>query len=184
MSPSITSIWQLDSLNPSPPRLWITHGVSGSGKTTGSEYLVQQHGAIRLRSDVERKRLFGLTPSQRPEGAFQQQVYSSQATEQTYDRLKELAGTLLRGGESVIVDATFLRQRDRQRFQDLAAAAGTGFAILQFSADRTELERRIAARSQQGEDASDANLQVLHSQLETMEPLSERELEFVDRPRL
>ena len=42
-----------------PPCLWITHGLSGSGKTTGSECVVQRRGAIRLRSDLERKRHFG-----------------------------------------------------------------------------------------------------------------------------
>ena len=50
---------------PSRPRLWITHGLSGSGKTFATQSFVAATGAIRLRSDVERKRLFGFAPFER-----------------------------------------------------------------------------------------------------------------------
>lgn len=165
-----------------PPRLWITHGVSGSGKTTGSEYLVQQQGAIRIRSDVERKRLFHLASSQRPDEVTQEKMYSSSASARTYDHLRELAESLLRDGQSVIVDATFLRQRDRETFRQLAASTGASFHIVPFSAERAELERRIVHRRQQDRDASDANLQVLQSQLEKIEPLTSGERECVENP--
>lgn len=165
-----------------PPHLWITHGVSGSGKTTGTDSLIQQQGAVRLRSDVERKRLFELAPSQRPEGDVQQQVYSDQATEQTYGRLHDLARMLLRSGESVVVDATFLKQRYRDLFRQLAREERAGFAILPFHADPSELERRIALRMQHDRDASDANLQVLRQQLQSIEPLTEQEQSVVQSP--
>jgi aminoglycoside phosphotransferase family enzyme/predicted kinase len=166
-----------------PPHLWITHGVSGSGKTTGTEQLIQKRGAIRLRSDVERKRLFGLNTSRRPKGDFQHQVYGEQTTEQTYERLRASAASLLRVGESVVVDATFLQRRHRDLFRQLANKQGVPFAILSFSADRVELERRIVARISHDNDASDANLQVLQSQLSTMEPLSEEERKLCESPR-
>ena len=165
-----------------PSRLWITHGVSGSGKTIGTEQLIQQHGAIRLRSDVERKRLFGLNARQRPEGELQHQVYSERTTEQTYERLRELAASLLRVGESVVVDATFLQRRHRDLFGKLASEQGVPFAIRSFSADRAELERRIAARIGHDEDASDANLQVLQLQLSTMESLTGAERKLCEGP--
>jgi hypothetical protein len=44
---------------PRKPVLIITHGVSGSGKTTGTQPLIEGRGMIRIRMDVERKRLFG-----------------------------------------------------------------------------------------------------------------------------
>jgi predicted kinase len=165
-----------------PPRLWITHGVSGSGKTTGSQHVVEQLGAIRLRSDIQRKRLFGLTPSQRPEGALQKQVYSSAATEQTYDRLKELTSVLLRSGESVVVDATFLKREQRDLFRNLADKERVPFTILAFQADRAELEQRIAARLKKDDDASDATLQVLESQLQSVEPLGADERRLTEAP--
>jgi aminoglycoside phosphotransferase family enzyme/predicted kinase len=161
-------------------RLWITHGVSGSGKTFGSESLVRDRGAIRLRSDVERKRMFGLEPSQRPTGIARDQVYGSLATLQTYDRLYHLAQSLLRAGESVVVDATFLKHRDRQRFRELAACEQVDFRILSFHAERSELERRLRLRAQKNDDASDAGLGVLLQQLESLEPLTAEEQVWIE----
>jgi hypothetical protein len=165
------------------PRLWITHGVSGSGKTTGTECLIQQHGALRLRSDVERKRLFGLRPSQRPEDENQQrELYSPSATQQTYERLAQLAAMLLRNDEPVVVDATFLKRQFRDMFQAVAAEAKVPFRIVPFAADVSELERRVAERSRQRRDASDATLEVLHQQLDSLEPLTSEERQVTEVP--
>lgn len=168
---------------PSCGRLWITHGVSGSGKTTGTEYLIKQHGAIRLRSDVERKRLLGIAPSQRPDGELKQLAYSDELSQQTYERLRTLAQGLLRDGESVVIDATFLKRRHREMFQALASQQGVALAIVPFSAEASELERRIRSRAKANDDASDADLRVLQSQFDRIEPLSDSELELAERPQ-
>ena len=42
---------------PTRPGLIITNGLSGSGKTTVTQLLLEKLGAIRVRSDIERKRL-------------------------------------------------------------------------------------------------------------------------------
>ena len=133
------------------PRLWITHGVSGSGKTTGTEGLIQQHGALRLRSDVERKRLFGFRPSHRPKDeAQQQQLYSHSATQQTYERLADLASMLLRSGELVVVDATFLQRRFRDMFRAVAAQRNVPFRIVPLAPTSQNLSayRRTGAATQ------------------------------------
>jgi uncharacterized protein len=161
------------------PQLWITRGVSGSGKTTLSEAVVQRHEAIRLRSDIERKRLFGLAPNDRPSPQLATTMYSDDATEQTYRRLGELAGRVLDAGYSVIVDATFLRRSDRDRFHDLANQHGVGFAILDCHSDPQTLRQRVADRASRGDDASDADLRVLENQLAHQEPLSPEELRHV-----
>ena len=158
--------WQLASSQPTQPKLWITHGVSGSGKTTGSEQIVQQQGAFRVRADVERKRIDPTNVD----------LYSREMTDKTYRRLAQLAEQLLRAGESVVVDATFLRKSQRTMFWQLAQQLSVPFAILHFEADQATLQKRIDQRSQQGLDASDANDAVLQQQLETQQPLDEEEL--------
>jgi len=80
----------------SGPRLLITHGVSGSGKSTVARQLLAAAGAIRLRSDVERKRLFGLTALE--PSADRAQVYGPDATRRTFERLAECARAALRAG--------------------------------------------------------------------------------------
>ena len=81
--------------HPRPVRLDITHGLSGSGKTTITRKLMQTAGAIRLRSDVERKRLAGLDALAKSGSGVGQQLYAADATRRTYDHLARLPGAIL-----------------------------------------------------------------------------------------
>ncbi|HAL36911.1 MAG TPA: aminoglycoside phosphotransferase [Polaromonas sp.] len=151
-------------------RLLITHGLSGSGKSTVARQLLAAAGAIRLRSDVERKRLFGLGALQRSaEQAVD--IYTPGATRRTFDRLKECARTALQAGYPVIVDAAFLQRAERRAFHALAVDLRVPFSILHCRASETQLRQRVAARNVVGHDASEANVKVLEHQLASHEPL-------------
>ncbi|TWU02128.1 bifunctional aminoglycoside phosphotransferase/ATP-binding protein [Stieleria varia] len=164
------------------PGIFITHGVSGSGKTTVSEQLVQRFGVIRIRSDVERKREFDIDSSQHPDDTVKNELYSAAATESTYRRLRRLARGIVRDGYTVVVDATFLKRRQRDRFRSLASREGVPFGILDCKAAPETLRQRIIDRAKANTDASDADLAVLERQLSTREPLDRRELpEVVDQ---
>ncbi|HCV12955.1 MAG TPA: hypothetical protein DGC76_04515 [Candidatus Accumulibacter sp.] len=167
---------------PPPPRLIITHGVAGCGKSRASRDLLLADGAaatIRLRSDVERKRLFGLAASgasgSPPDGG----IYSSAASERTYRRLAELAEGLLASGWSVIIDAAFLERERRSAFHRLAAAVGAAFFIVSPQATPGQLAARVRGRLAKGRDASEANLSVLFRQLARIEALGEDEREHL-----
>jgi aminoglycoside phosphotransferase family enzyme/predicted kinase len=153
-----------------PAALLLTHGVSGSGKSHVAGWLAGQLMAIRIRSDVERKRLFpGDSEAQK------QRRYSGGANATTYAHLLAMAGRLLRAGYSVIVDATFLKARQRQPFLDLAQALQTPVQILDCQADEALLRQRITQRVTSGADASEADLSVLRLQLDQSEELSAAE---------
>jgi aminoglycoside phosphotransferase family enzyme/predicted kinase len=158
-----------------PPRLMITYGVTGSGKTTGTQALLESTGAIRVRSDVERKRLFGLRPNEPSKPAYGRRLYSRDATDRTYRRLSESATAAIRAGFSAIVDATFLTRRRRQRFRSLAEDLRVPFGILEFNADDVTLRQRIEQRLRRGRDASEATVGVLEDQLRAREPLDAAE---------
>jgi aminoglycoside phosphotransferase family enzyme/predicted kinase len=158
------------------PRLLITHGVSGSGKSTLALELLAAAGAIRLRSDVERKRLFGmaaLDPS-----IDRAQIYTPDATMRTFERLAQCARAVLRAGHAVIVDAAFLRRTERDAFRALAIELRVPFTILHCTANDARLRERVARRSARGDDASEADLAVLERQWGYREPLSSDEREF------
>ncbi|MAP08455.1 MAG: hypothetical protein CMM00_06390 [Rhodopirellula sp.] len=161
------------------PRLWITHGVSGSGKSTVSEAIVQRHDAIRLRSDVERKRMFGLSVTDRPGPNEVLEVYGDDASDETYRRLADQAAAILSNGYSVIVDATFLKRVQRNQFVDVATRSGVPFAILDCHSDSQTLRQRVIDRCERNQDASDADLTVLEHQLSCHEPLSDSERAWV-----
>ena len=156
-------------------RLLITHGVSGSGKSHVGQRLLEQAQAIRLRSDVERKRLFGLQALEASAQRFPGGIYGADATRRTYARLYELADAALQAGHRVIVDAAFLRASQRDDFRRLAQQRRLPFTILHCRAPTAVLRERVRARSGRGDDASEADVSVLERQLATAEPLTAAE---------
>ena len=157
-----------------PVRLLITHGLSGCGKTLSCDQLLlsNRHAStLRLRADVERKRLFGLARGVCSGSGTDAGIYTPAAHARTYGRLRQLADMLLRAGWSVAVDATFLRRADRDSFRALAGETGATFAILAPQATPEQLRERILARRRVGRDASEATLDVLEQQMREIEPL-------------
>ena len=159
--------------------LLITHGLSGSGKTTWTQALFENIGAIRVRSDIERKRLHGFEATASTASDIQSGIYSRDSTSATYDRLLKLAEVIVRAGYPVIVDATFLQQEMRSRFERLAKELDVAFRILDFRAEEAELRKRVKDRLKEGADASEAGTEVLEYQLSHYEPLSQAEKEYI-----
>jgi hypothetical protein len=155
--------------------LIIHHGLSGSGKTTASQTILEHIGAVRIRSDVERKRLTGLPAAARTGAGVGTGIYTVDWNRQTYARLASAAEDVVAGGCVALVDATFLRRADRDAFRALAARAGVPFAIAEFTASPAVLRSRIASREGARRDASEATLEVLEHQMRTCEPLSQEE---------
>lgn len=156
------------------PRLWITRGLSGSGKTTLTQKLLQQQGMIRVRSDVERKRLLGLDALTR--SAAGSDAYSDEMGRRTYAHLAQLSEGLLVTGWPVIVDAACLARWQRDLLREVALRHGVEFRILDVQADLTTLRERVRLRAAQGMDASEADESVLEHQLANAQPLDADEL--------
>jgi len=155
--------------------LIITHGLPGSGKTTFSQIALERLQAIRLRSDVERKRLFGLSPLADSRASIGIDLYSAAITQRTYARLRELARELLMAGYTVIVDAAFLKQDERDHFSQLAEELSVPFAIASMHAGAETLRARITQRHRAASDASEADIAVLEKLQLAQQPLSPKE---------
>jgi aminoglycoside phosphotransferase family enzyme/predicted kinase len=153
----------------------ITHGLSGSGKTFLAQAVLEAFGAVRIRSDLERKRLHGLPAAAHSGSEVGAGLYNPAATRATYDTLAELARDVIGAGYPVVVDATFLKRRQRDKFRALAGELGVPFLILDCDAPVSVLQQRIAARRQTAADASEATPAVLDQQLRTAESLTEGE---------
>jgi aminoglycoside phosphotransferase family enzyme/predicted kinase len=158
------------------PVLLLTHGYSGSGKSTHTQELLETLGAIRIRADIERKRLAGLQPLQRGSATA---LYGAAMTAAIYERLGRLAAWVLQAGYPTILDATFLRRVQRDAARRVAAEQGVAALVLHFDAPADVLRRRLHERAARGADASDADAKVLAAQLQTVEPLQADEAEAV-----
>ncbi len=160
------------------PALIITHGLPGSGKSTFAQLALERLQAICLRSDVERKRLFGLSPLADSRASTGLDLYNADISKQTYARLFELASGLLSAGMTVIVDAAFLMQEQREHFHLLACRLDVPFAIASAQASEATLHARIAQRQRAAEDASEADAAVLEKLQATQESLTPDEKHY------
>ncbi len=158
-----------------PPRLVLTCGLSGSGKSTVAQLLAVSLGGVRVRSDVERKRLHGMAPSTRPTPEQKAMLYARGATLRTYARLGALARTLLRAQIDTVVDAVALKRDERDALRAIASDEGARFALLECVAPETVLRERVVRRQQDNRDASDADNAILDLQLRVREPVEPEE---------
>jgi predicted kinase len=172
-----------------PPALVIMHGVTASGKSWLSERLVSRIHAVRIRSDLERKRLTGVAPLARRVFGVGEGDYTAATMQRIYARLLECAKSALDGACSVIVDATFLNPDHRAMFQSLALRRRCKYLIVSCVSDMATLKTRLETRTRNAMDPSEATPMVLHQQLQSLEPLTAEELRQTvqvdtSRPRL
>lgn len=170
---------------PGRPRLFVTTGVSGTGKTSLAARLVDACGAIRLRSDVERKRLAGMAATDRPtDEDHARDLYGAEMTARVYRRLATLAATVLQAGRSVVVDATCNTREQRDLLAAVARDAGVPLVWLELDVPAEFVLARVAARQAANTDASDASLDVVRSQLASRQPITPEEVGAVSGARL
>lgn len=155
--------------------LGLMHGISGTGKSTVAATLADTLAAIRIRSDVERKRLFGLAPAARSGAEQKPALYSEAASEQTFAALHALALSVLQLGYPVLVDATFIAEKWRRPFRQLAARLQLPFVILACTASQATIEQRLRLRESDREEASEAGVDVMLSQRASLEPFTAEE---------
>ncbi len=162
---------------PRRPVLYATSGISGSGKTTVAAAVVGGCEAVRLRSDVERKRLAGMAGTDRPQdAAHAQSLYDTATTRRVYDRLAALARTLLAAGSSVVIDAAANLRVQRDTIAAVARESGVPLVWLDFNLPAEAVLTRVATRQAAGTDASDATADVVRAQIAAREPITAAEL--------
>ena len=156
---------------PQTPQLLLMHGVSGTGKSYLSQLLLDHTGVIRVRSDVERKRIFRELSLK----GEKLDMYGAEMNVRTHNALIDLTRVLLTAGYSVVVDATFIRQRARNEFRKLAESLAVETRIIACECDPKLVRARLNKRVAEGTDASDADVSVMEAQLDFLQPITEEE---------
>ena len=136
-------------------------GLSGTGKSASARLLapsaLPEPGAILLRSDLERKRLFNVSPIRKLPG----EAYSKDMSRIVYSNLAAKAAKVVDAGYAALVDAVFASELEREQIAKVAASRGVSFTGLFLKADLKTRLSRIRSRSG---DASDATEEVAREQ--------------------
>ena len=152
------------------------HGFTGSGKTWLSALLMSELPAIRVRSDIERKRQLALAETASTESSLGSGAYTTHARTEIYDLMMEIIDGLIEARFSVIADASFLLLAHRDVLAALAKRKGVALVWIDTSADHDELLRRLEFRKAVRDDASEAGPEVLEYQCGHADSLTEAEL--------
>jgi hypothetical protein len=171
--------WATERTRRTSGGLVLTCGLSGSGKTWIARELATQLHALHVRSDVERKRLAGLGELEDSRSPPDGGIYTREFTARTYARLEQCAANALAGGETVIVDAAFLKRDERRRMLELARQSYIPAAIVHCVAPREVLRSRLEKRALSGTDASEAGVSILDRQPAFWEDFDADEHRFV-----
>jgi aminoglycoside phosphotransferase family enzyme/predicted kinase len=136
-------------------------GLSGTGKSSLALELAPRQtpspGAIVIRSDVVRKRMHGVAETAR----LNRDDYTPAAAAQVYTLSLERARRVVTAGYTVIVDAVFSSQPEREALAKLADELKVPFHGLWLEAD---LETRLARVAARAADASDADATIVKAQ--------------------
>ena len=142
------------------PAMVVTMGLPASGKTTLARALAGRLGLVHLSSDVARKTMAGIQPTQRGSDAFGSGLYDSATTRRTYAGLRREAARWLRRGHGVVVDATFGNPGERAQMQQLAHRLGIDLHVVLCDADDATLIARLEARATEQGVVSDARIEL------------------------
>ena len=153
--------------------LIITVGVTGSGKSYLANALAARLGAAVFSSDVVRKRLQGIDPSEPREDPYEQGIYRPEVTEQTYRTLLDEARRWLERGKPVVLDASYLRRSHRDAALRLAYATDASFLALECEADEALIWERLSERRGEQRVVSDGRWEIYQRQQEQREPVDE-----------
>jgi hypothetical protein len=153
------------------PLLLITTGLIGSGKSSVAEGVAAALDLHLVSSDQVRKTRAGLSPDTPQRVEYGTGIYHAAASRQTYETLAGLARTALDEGHSVIVDATFSRQEERQRMATLAQEGGADFFLLECCAPVEVIRARLEARRRTPGVISDGRWDILPQLQRDYEPI-------------
>ena len=146
------------------PALILITGLMGTGKSVLASLAAPRLGAAVIRTDVLRKELLNLAPTDRHHVEFGQGIYGEDISEQTYAAAHERAAELLQSGRPVIIDASYKRARQRNDAMALARRLGVPFLLVECVCPDEAVRERLERRARDPREASDGRWEIYAAQ--------------------
>ena len=154
------------------PLLIITVGLVGTGKSTVARALAKRLGLTVISSDITRKKLAGMPPMEHRFEGFSGGIYTPEFTRQTYDTMFAEAKDILASGDSVVLDASFIRSEERLKAKQLAEDINADFLIVETVLPEDIIKERLARRLELG-SVSDGRWEIFLPQKQRFEAVNE-----------
>ena len=155
------------------PTLILMAGLTGTGKSVRAKLIADRIGADIIVTDVLRKEILNIAPTERHHEGFDKGIYSEEITRKTYESALETASEKLRNGMSVIIDASYKSRTDRQRALETAANSGADFFIIECICPENIVRKRLDLRLSDTGEASDGRWEIYMAQKKTFEAITE-----------
>lgn len=155
------------------PTLILMAGLMGTGKSVVARQLAPRLGAEIIQTDVLRKELVGLAPTERRYEAFGEGIYGEDMSRRTYDEALKRASERLLAGQSVIIDASYKKRGDREAAIQAAQKAGDDFYLIVCTCPEAIVKGRLDARMAESGEASDGRWELYLAQKKDFDAITE-----------
>jgi aminoglycoside phosphotransferase family enzyme/predicted kinase len=154
------------------PAIILFCGLMGTGKSTLASELSFELGLDHIRSDAVRKKLAGIPVNERDLSEYGSGIYSAEWTRATYDSLLSRAGQALQEGRGIILDASFVKRSDRDRFRQLAKDLDAPCFLVNTTCPEDLVKQRMNARMLDTTELSDGRWELYHLQKNEFESIA------------
>lgn len=158
----------------SRPTIGVVMGLPASGKSSLGEVMAERLSSTLLQSDLIRREIGGRRAHEGETVPYGSGIYQRPMRQRVYARMLSLAQEQVKQGRSVLLDATFSRQRWRDEVRQLASDLDTNLVFYECVCPEEAIRVRLVER--EGQDGpSDARLRHLPQMVRDYEPPTELE---------
>lgn len=158
---------------PEKPTLILMAGLMGTGKSVRARCIAPRLGADIIHTDVLRKEILHIEPTNRHHDDFGKGIYSEDMTRTTYEKALELATEKLKSGRSAIIDASYKDRRYRRDAYRAARSVHADFFIIECTCPEDIIRERLDARMSNSKRASDGRWELFQAQKESFHAITE-----------
>jgi hypothetical protein len=155
------------------PTLILMSGLMGTGKSVRAKHIAPRVGAEIIQTDVVRKEILNIEPTEKHYEAFGRGIYSEEVTRKTYGRALELASQKLKEGRSVIIDASYKSRDDRRKAFEAAERLHADFFIIECTCPENIIKERLISRMSDKGEVSDGRWEIYLAQKEAFDAITE-----------